>query len=90
MQILLQTICPHVHLELMLLLLQPRGRLTISQNVLLHELVLLRSLIQSFLQVVCDALAFELGLSGLQGWSGSGVEEDVAVLEVLFFWAVLP
>lgn len=73
----------------MLLLLQPRRGSRIPQDILLHQLILLRPFLQSLAQVVRDALTFQLRLLRLQGWCCGGVEEDVAVLEVGFVWAVL-
>lgn len=89
LQTLLQTIGPHMPLQLVLLLLQRRRRRAVVQDILLHQLLLLRPLLQPLAQVVCDALALELRLLGLQRWRRRGVEEDVPVFEVLFFGAVL-
>jgi hypothetical protein len=75
--------------QLMLLLLQRRRRIAIVQDILLHQLLLLRPLLQPLAQVVGDALALELRLLGLEGWRGCGVQEDVPIFEVLFFGAVL-
>lgn len=73
----------------MLLLLQRGRRSAIVQDILLHQLVLLRPLVEALAQVVGDALALELRLLGLEGWCSRGVEQDVSVFEVLFFGAVL-
>ena len=76
-------------LQLLLLLLQRRRRIALWEDILLHQLVLLWAAVETLLEVVRDKLALELGLLGLQGRSRGGIEEDVSVLEILFFGAVL-
>jgi len=49
-----------------------------------NQLSPLRPLLQALLQIIRRTLPLELQLSGLQGWRGVRIEQNVTVLEVFF------
>ena len=60
-----------------------------EKTLTLDQLSPLRPLLQALLQVVRRTLPLKLLLSGLQGWRGVCIKQNVAVLEVLFVGAGL-